>query len=58
MNISKEKITQKNTMKLFLIPLISFLYIAISNAENKECPIMVGDEIDEEEVAEFEGKKV
>ena len=33
-------------MKLFLIPLISFLYIAISNAENKECPIMVGDEID------------
>ena len=45
-------------MKLFLIPLISFLYIAISNAENKECPIMVGDEIDEEEVVEFEGKKV
>ena len=44
-------------MKLFLIPLISFLYIAISNAENKECPIMVGDEIDEEEVVEFEGKK-
>ena len=45
-------------MKLFLIPLISFLYIAFSNAENKECPIMLGDEIDEEEVAEFEGKKV
>ena len=45
-------------MKLFLIPIFSYIFIAISNADNKECPIMVGDEIDEEEVVEFEGKKV
>ena len=39
-----------------LIPLISFLYIAISTRKTR-VPNNAGDEIDEEEL-EFEGKKV
>ena len=31
---------------------------ASANADNKMCPIMIEDEIDEDEVVEFKGKKV
>ena len=35
-----------------------FFSASIVRAENTICPIMIGDEIDEEEFVEFEGKKV
>ena len=45
-------------MKTFLFTYFSFIFITIAQAENKICPIMIEDEIDQEEVVEFEGKKV
>lgn len=45
-------------MKTLLITSFSFIFITIAQAENRTCPIMVGDEIDQEEVVEFEGKQV
>ena len=45
------------TLKPYLI-LTLILFGTPVFGENKLCPIMVEDEIDEEEVVEFEGKKV
>ena len=45
-------------MKTFLFTSFSFIFITIAQGENKICPIMIEDEIDQEEVVEFEGKKV
>ncbi|MEM7384542.1 MAG: hypothetical protein AAF514_06310, partial [Verrucomicrobiota bacterium] len=46
-------------MKTKILYLILLPFIITSTyAENKICPIMVEDEIDPEEVVEYEGKKV
>ena len=44
-------------LKPYLILILAMLRLPLFG-ENKLCPIMVEDEIDEEEVVEFEGKKV
>ncbi|MBB23595.1 MAG: hypothetical protein CMN04_12045 [Roseibacillus sp.] len=48
-------------MKEKLLSLFALMSLGLSPlalAENKLCPIMIEDETDEEEVVEFEGKKV
>ena len=45
------------TLKTYLILALALFGTPVFG-ENKLCPIMVEDEIDEEEVVEFEGKKV
>ena len=51
---------QFEAMKMIMsfIVVSAFLFTPFAMGENKICPIMVDDEVDEEEVVEFEGKKV
>ena len=49
----------KNVKIFFYSTVVTFLFSSsLLRAENTICPIMVGDEVDEEEFVEFEGKKV
>ncbi len=43
---------------LSIFALVSLVFSPLALSENKLCPIMIEDETDEEEVVEFEGKKV